>query len=249
MKKEIKVTLIILGIILIIVGLIGGIIVGLNRNNRKNVEYNEEGKMILKLQPFNFSLEKTKEDEEYENSMVMKNETVNITGIKFDNIENGKLSEYEEKYSKIIEYIKSKYSNFNIQNWSIMVNMYSVDDGNGMLRLNYQIKDIIDTNKSILFIIENNVINRVTFINMDFDINENELVNLVTDFKNNSIQEKKEFAENEEFLKEDVTYSYRYNTNELLYTYQLFFYQQIGNDPNEKVINNEYGTEYVINKR
>ena len=36
---------------------------------------------------------------------------------------------------------------------------------------------------------------------MDFDINENELVNLVTDFKNNSIQEKKELAENEEFLK------------------------------------------------
>lgn len=217
--------------------------------NKQNVEYNEEGKMILKLQRFNSSLEKTKEDEEYENSMVMKNETLNITGLKFDNIEKGNLSEYEEKYSKIIEYIKSKYSNFDIQNWSIMVNMYSVDDGNGMIRLNYQIKDIIDTNKSILFIIENNVINRVTFINMNFDIDEEKLINLVNEFKNNSIQEKKEFDKNEEFIKEDVTYTYRYNTDELRYTYQLFFYQQLGDNSNEKIINNEYGTEYVINKK
>ena len=217
--------------------------------NKQNVEYNEEGKMILKLQRFNSSLEKTKEDEEYENSMVMKNETVNITGLKFDNIEKGNLSEYEEKYSKIIEYIKSKYSNFDIQSWSIMVNMYSVDDGNGMIRLNYQIKDIIDTNKSILFIIENNVINRVTFINMNFDIDEEKLINLVNEFKNNSIQEKKEFYKNEEFIKEDVTYTYRYNTDELRYTYQLFFYQQLGDNSNEKIINNEYGTEYVINKK
>ena len=29
--------------------------------NKQNVEYNEEGKMILKLQRFNSSLEKTKE--------------------------------------------------------------------------------------------------------------------------------------------------------------------------------------------
>lgn len=217
--------------------------------NKQNVEYNEEGKMILKLQRFNSSLEKTREDEEYENSMVMKNETLNITGLKFENIEKGMLSEYEEKYLKIIEYIKSKYSNFDIQSWSIMVNMYSVDDGNGMIRLNYRIKDKIDTNKSILFTISNNVINKVTFINMDFDADEDKLVNLVNGFENNSIQEKKEFAENEEFFKEDVTYTYRYNTDELRYTYQLFFYQQLGDDPNEKVVNNEYGTEYVINKK
>ena len=233
-----------LSFVLISVSLIGCV----NNTMQKNVEYNEEGKMVLKIQRFNSSLEKSKEDEEYENSMVMKNETVSITGLIFDSIEKGKLSDYEEKYAKIVEYIKSEYSDFDIQSWSIMVNMYSADDGNGMIRLNYQIKDIIDTNKAILFIIENNVIDRVTFINMDFNIDENELVNLVNDFKNSSIQEKKELTEGEEFLKEDVTYTYRYNTDELIYTYQLFFYQQLGSDPNEKIINNEYGTEYVINK-
>ena len=93
-----------------------------------------------------------------------------------------------------------------------------------------------------------NVINRVSFINMDFEVDEEKLVKLVNDFKNSTIQEKKEFASNEEFLKDDITYSYRYNTDELRYTYQLFFYVQHGDDPENKVVNNEYGTEYVINK-
>ena len=202
-------------------------------------------KIKLKLQQFDLSLEQTNEDIEYEKSMVMKHENINISGIKFKNIENGMLSQYKDKYSKLTEYIKSKYSNFDIDKWNIMVNMYSINDGNGIIRLNYQIKNIIDTNKSILFTINNNVINRVTFINMEFDTNEDELVRLVNDFKNNTIQEKKVFNENEEFLKEEVNYSYRYNTDELVYTYQLYFYQQYGDS---KVINNEYGTEYVINK-
>ena len=214
-----------------------------NKQSQENVEYNEDGKMILKLQRFDFSSEV---DNEYESSMVMKNEIVNITGIKFENIEKGMLSEYKEKYSKIIEYIKSKYPDFDNQKWSIMVNMYAADDGNGIIKLNYQIKNMIDTNKSILFTINNNVINRVTFINIDFNVDEDKLVNLINEFENNIFQEKKEFAKNEEFFKEDVTYSYYYNTEELRYTYQLYFYERYGND---RVINNEYGTECIINKR
>ena len=205
-------------------------------------------KITLKLQHFDFSLEKNEDDEEYENSMVIKNESINISGIKFENIDKGMLNEHQKKYSKVIEYIKKKYPNFDITKWNIIVNMFAINDGNGMIKLNYQIKDIIDTNKSIIFTISNNVINKVSFINMDFEVNEDELVKLVNEFKNSTIQEKKKFAENEEFLSEDVIYSYRYNTDELIYTYQLYFYQQYGNDPEDKVINNEYGTEYIINK-
>lgn len=62
------------------------------------------------------------------------------------------------------------------------------------------------------------------------------------------ISEKKEFNVNEEFLKEDITYTYHYNTDELIYTYQLYFYQQYGESKKDRVINNEYGTEYIINK-
>ena len=34
MKKEIKITLFILGVCLVIVGIIGGIVVGINKNNK-----------------------------------------------------------------------------------------------------------------------------------------------------------------------------------------------------------------------
>ena len=126
--------------------------------------------------------------------------------------------------------------------------MFAVNDGNGIIKFNYQIKDTIDTNKSILLTVNNNVIDKISFINMDFETDEEELINLIKDFKENTIQEKKEFTEKEKFYKEDITYTYRYNTNELIYTYQLYFYQQCGDNTEDKVINNEYGTEYVINK-
>ena len=216
-----------------------------NLNILKELIKDESSKLLLKLDHFDLDLEQTEEDIEYEKTMVIKNESVNISGINFQNIENGMLSNYQDKYSKVIEFIKKKYINFDINKWSIMVNMYAKDDGNGIIKLNYQIKNVIDTNKSIVFTISNNVINRVSFINMDFEVDEEELINLVNDFKENVIQEKKEFRENEEFLSDNVTYSYRYNTDELRYTYQLYFYMQYGED---KVINNEYGTEYIINK-
>lgn len=206
-------------------------------------------KITLKLQHFDLSLEKTEDDIQYEKTMVIKNESINISGIKFENIDKGMLSVYQNKYRKVIEYVKKKYPSFDATKWNIMVNMFAVGDGNGIIKFNYQIKDIVDTNKSIVFTINNNIINKVSFINMDFETNEEELIKLVNNFKNKTIQEKKEFLENEEFLSEDITYSYRYNTDELIYTYQLYFYQQHGENPEDRVINNEYGTEYIINKK
>ena len=211
-------------------------------------EIKTEKKIVLKLQQFGFDLEEDEEDEKYENSLVIKNESINISGIKFENIDKGMLNEHKEKYSKVIEYIKTKYANFDPTKWNIIVNMFAVNDGNGIIKFNYQIKDTIDTNKSILLTVNNNVIDKISFINMNFETDEDKLMDLINDFKQNTIQEKKEFAKNEEFLKEDITYTYRYNTDELIYTYQLYFYQQHGDNPEDRVINNEYGTEYVINK-
>ena len=45
--------------------------------------------------------------------------------------------------------------------------------------LSYLDKDVIDTNKSIFFTINNNVINIVSFINMDFETDDDELINIV----------------------------------------------------------------------
>ncbi len=220
-------------------------ITGYGKKEEKKEETKTEEKIVLKLQKFDFDLE---EDEEYEKTMVIKNENINISGIKYENVDKGMLNEYKEKYSKVIDYIKSKYANFDSSKWNIIVNIFAVNDGNGIIKFNYQIKDTIDTNKSILLTVNNNVIDKISFINMDFETDEDKLINLINDFKQNTVQEKKEFAENEKFLKEDITYTYCYNTDELIYTYQLYFYQQHGDNPEDRVINNEYGTEYVINK-
>ena len=147
-----------------------------------------EDKITLKLQKFDFNLDN--ENSEYENSMVIKSENVSISGISFINIDKGKLLNYQDKYIK-------KYPNFDTSKWSIMVNMFSVNDGNGIIKFNYQIKDVIDTNKSILMNINNNVITKISFINMDFIADEEELIELINDFKNKTIQEKKEFNDNE----------------------------------------------------
>ena len=237
MKKKVLITII--AFILIFS------ITGCGRKEEQKEKTKTEEKIVLKLQKFDFDLE---EDEEYENSMIIKNENINILGIKYENVDKGMLNEYKEKYSKVIDYIKSKYTNFDPSKWNIIVNMFAVNDGNGIIKFNYQIKDTIDTNKSILLTVNNNVIDKISFINMDFETDEDKLINLINDFKQNTVQEKKEFAPNEKFLKEDITYTYRYNTDELIYTYQLYFYQQHGDNPEDRVINNEYGTEYVINK-
>ena len=226
-------------------------ITGCNKKQELQSEENKDNsKITLKLQKFDENYYDNNQEyyEKYESSIVIKHETINITGIEYEQIDKGMLDEHQEKYSKVIEYIKKKYPNFEPNKWNIIVNIYSVNDGNGIIKFNYQIKDEIDTNKSILLTVSNNVINKISFINMDFEADEEKLTRLVEEFKSNTIQEKKEFTENEEFLSEDTKYIYYYNIDELQYTYQLYFYVQYGDDPEHKVINNEYGTEYVINK-
>jgi len=233
--------------ILILVIVFLSFITGCSTNQELQIEENKDDlKIILKLQKFDDT--SPSDNEKYESSMVVNSENINISGIKYENIDKGILYEYEEKYLKVIQYIKKKYPNFDTKKWNIIVNMFSVNDGNGIIKFNYQIKDEIDTNKSILLNVSNNVINKISFINMDFDADEENMIKLVNEFKNNTIQEKKEFSENEEFLSEDTKYIYYYNIDELRYTYQLYFYIKYGDNSEHKVVNNDYGCEYVINK-
>lgn len=231
--------------ILILVIVFLSFITGCNTKQELQIEENkDDSKIILKLQKF----DDIDDNEKYESSMVVNIENINISGIKYENIDNGMLYEYEEKYSKVIQYIRKKYPNFDTKKWNIIVNMFSVSDGNGIIKFNYQIKNEIDTNKSILLNVSNNVINKISFINMDFHADEENIIKLVNEFKNNIIQEKKEFSENEEFLSEETKYIYYYNIDELRYTYQLYFYVNYGDNLEHKVVNNDYGCEYVINK-
>ena len=108
-------------------------ITGCGKKEEQKEKNKTEEKIVLKLQKFDFDLE---EDEEYENSMIIKNENINISGIKFENIDKDMLNEHEEKYSKVIDYIKSKYANFDSSKWNIIVNIFAVNDGNGIINEN-----------------------------------------------------------------------------------------------------------------
>ena len=219
------------------------LLIGCNKNNNEKVEKLDDGKILLKLQrldevPY-------EENEDYESSMIIQSENINIKGINHQNIANGILSDYKEKYGKAIDYIKKKYSDFDINKWDIMVNIFSESERVGIVKFNYQIGNMIDTNKSIQLYVDNDIITKITFINMDFNADEEALIKMVNDFKNSHIQEKKVFKYNEEFQSEYTKYTYLYNTDELRYTYQLFFYENYGEI---KVVNNDYGTELIINK-
>jgi len=184
------------------------------------------------------------DDEEYDNSMVRLQEKINISGIKFQNIDYKKLKNYEKQYSPLIKYIKSKYNDFDINKWNISVNLFS-NDNNGVINLKYLIQDNIETNKSITFNITNNVIDTVYFINMEFDMDESKLIDYIKNFENTHNQKKKKFDNGEEFISEEVKYSYFYNLDKLIYTYQLYFYETVDG---EKIINNSYISEYIINE-
>ncbi len=184
------------------------------------------------------------DDEKYDDSMVRSQEKINISGIKFESIDYKKLKNYEKQYSPLINYIKNKCNDFDINKWSISVNLFS-NDNNGVINLKYLIQDNIETNKSITFNITNNVIDTVYFSNIDFDVDESKLIDYIKEFEKTHNQKKKKFDNGEEFISEEVKYSYFYNLDKLIYTYQLYFYETVDG---EKIINNNYISEYIINE-
>lgn len=196
---------------------------------------NESEKKLLEL-PHRLDIDLEKDIER-------KTEIWNMKGLYFDeNIINDSLDKYENKYGKVIEAIKKKYSNFNPKNWNISVNMYS-DDGYGTMQFHYIINDKILSNKSISFTIEDNVITFVYFTNMEKVVDEDKLLDSISYFEEYYEQSKKVMQENEEFESEEVMYHYYYNIDKLLYIYQLYFYEFVDG---EKILNNYYVSEYIV---
>lgn len=179
-----------------------------------------------------------------EKDIIRKTETLNIKSLTFSNIEKDNLNNYKEQYASIINIIKNKYLDFNEKEWQISLNIFS-EDYDGIMTLNYVIDNKILTNKSIVFTIEKNTITMITYINMDKDIDENELLERVKFFEANYFQTKKQMKDNEEFISDEVMYHYYYNIDTLLYIYQLYFYETFAG---QKLINNSYVSEYIIEK-
>ena len=218
------------------------VITGCDENKKKlennQTQQEQKEKLLLEL-PHHIDIQ-----EENEKTLKRTSEVINIQNLKFENIKKSNLKEYANKYQIIIEYIKSKYSAFDVNKWNIMINMYS-EDGYGILKMNYVINDKIETNKSIFFTIENNNIVLASFINIDLEADEKKVFEEIEKFESIYEQQKKIFASNEEFKSEETYYTYYYNLDKLVYTYQLYFYEEFDG---VKIENNSYVSEYIVNE-
>lgn len=142
--------------------------------------------------------------------------------------------------------IQKDYPDFTGKNgWNASVNYYTEDLSAGMIRIIYTIGGKITTNKAIICTIENNVIIRISYTNMEMETDEENLLERVEIFENTTTQERKILGEGEEFPSEDIQFNYYYNIDTLVYCYQLFFYV---NTDMGKVVNNDYASEYIIDE-
>lgn len=123
--------------------------------------------------------------------------------------------------------------------WQIFVHYYTVDLTYGMVQFSYTIGKI-GTNKSIIFSLENGKATSVAYSCLDMDTDEDGLLKRIALFEDRYEQEKLTLEEGQTFEEEWVNYTYYYNRNALMYSYNLFFADENG------LINNDYGTECFI---
>ena len=148
-------------------------------------------------------------------------------------------------WKELITEIQKDYPAFDPENpgWKASYNFYAADGTAGMLKINYYIDENIITDKAIIGTVENGVITRLSYTNIDFETDEQKIREKVRSFLESTTQTKKIFEEGEEFLKEETLFHYHYPSDMLIYCYQLYFYVDMGET---KVINNDYGYECIV---
>lgn len=147
---------------------------------------------------------------------------------------------------ELVSLINHQYPNVLNSNWEYMVHFYDEQQTTGLVQFRYVINNEILTDKSITFHYENSVINSVAYSNISKTVDEDDIVSRVATFKEKHTQEQKKLKSDEEFIKETIQYSYDYDADKLMYTYNLFFYK---GQYELKIIDNETVTEYFIDEK
>lgn len=170
-----------------------------------------------------------------------------IANIEIDELEDINDLFYEEgtntQIDKIALFINKKYPNLINNNWIYSVNNFDEEKTSGIIKFNYMINKDIYTNKGIVCSIDNNKVTIISYTNIDMDIDEEKLVEQKDEFSKYIIQEKKKLNEKEEFIEEKTYYTYYYNVDKLVYTYNLFYYDLIDD---MKIVNNSILSEYYV---
>lgn len=203
-------------------------------------ETNEQQKIFLPLQNF------LEEESEYSDNAVVTGRRTEIPVVLPEKAEESESNLIPaEFWPELVEEIRTDYPDFDPENpgWKAFYNFYAVDGTAGMLKISYYIDDNIITDKAIIGVIENGVIVRLNYTNIDFGANEEEIRSKAEKFLETTTQTKKIFEEDEEFLSEETIFCYEYPTGVLKYVYQLYFLE---GPEGEQVINNSYGCEWIV---
>lgn len=141
-----------------------------------------------------------------------------------------------------VDYIRNKFG-IDINNrWHVLVHFYNDEKSCGMVEFQYYIGEI-GTDKHFLFNLDSGIADTLYYANLDRDTDEQKLLDALDAFKYKYAQEKYELKDGEELESESVSYAYYYESNSLVYCYNVFFYY--GPD---RVINNDYGTTCFIDE-
>lgn len=182
-------------------------------------------------------------------------ENISDTSVNVQSIANTKINKLEEvidlfyekgindEIDKIVIFINKKYPYLVDNNWSYSINYFDEEKTSGIIKFSYMINKEIYTNKGIVCSIENDIVSIISYTNINYDSDEDIIKEQKEEFSKNTIQEKKKLNKNEEFIKETTYYTYYYNIDKLVYTYNLFYYDIMDDI---KIINNSTISEYYV---
>lgn len=126
--------------------------------------------------------------------------------------------------------------------WKFYIHYYTPEQDQGMLAMTYWVDGIIATNRAVTIHIKNGTANTVVYSYLDSPLDEETLLEQYEHFINTHEQQRENLlGEDFEIYTESTLYSYNFRTEQLRYTYNIF-YRHIETG----IIDNSYGTEMVI---
>ncbi len=147
----------------------------------------------------------------------------------------------EPELDILVQYIKNTLQVEIDSNWKVIVHYYDADYTVGMVQFIYTVGEI-NTNRSIVFNIQDNKYSTVYHKCLKGEIDEADLTERVAAFKQKYIQSKRKLQNGETFYEEQTNFTYYIHSETLVYTYAYYF--QYGGG----VINNDWGTERIIDE-
>lgn len=154
-----------------------------------------------------------------------------------------KTYENDSKVEELVTIIRNDFNIIISNKWKYYIHYYDKDKKFGTITFIYYINNIIGTNRAIHFIIDDGIIDKISYSHLNEYLNEEELLYSYNYFINHFIQERgviDRFKNYYTIVKDEFHYNYNFKNKKLKYTYQIFYRYPAG------VIDNDWGTEIYI---